>query len=97
MVYVIRKEHFNAAHRLYNPNWTEERAFVGNYQYVGYYKNNVLTTLGPNQVVRSFSYDPGTKKQELIQDSPYINEAVSYYQMASEVLDSGKYKLKKRR
>jgi 6-pyruvoyltetrahydropterin/6-carboxytetrahydropterin synthase len=25
MVYVIRKEHFNAAHRLYNPNWTEEK------------------------------------------------------------------------
>jgi 6-pyruvoyltetrahydropterin/6-carboxytetrahydropterin synthase len=24
MVYVSRKEHFNAAHRLYNPNWTEE-------------------------------------------------------------------------
>jgi 6-pyruvoyltetrahydropterin/6-carboxytetrahydropterin synthase len=25
MVYVSRKEHFNAAHRLYNPNWTEEK------------------------------------------------------------------------
>ncbi len=25
MVYVTRKEHFNAAHRLYNPNWTEEK------------------------------------------------------------------------
>ena len=25
MVYVIRKEHFNAAHRLFNPNWTEEK------------------------------------------------------------------------
>ncbi|MHA8066160.1 6-pyruvoyl trahydropterin synthase family protein [Aquirufa sp. ROCK2-A2] len=25
MVYVIRKEHFNAAHRLYNPNWSEEK------------------------------------------------------------------------
>jgi 6-pyruvoyltetrahydropterin/6-carboxytetrahydropterin synthase len=25
MVHVIRKEHFNAAHRLYNPNWTEEK------------------------------------------------------------------------
>ena len=23
MVYVSRKEHFNAAHKLYNPNWTE--------------------------------------------------------------------------
>lgn len=25
MIYVSRKEHFNAAHKLYNPNWTEER------------------------------------------------------------------------
>jgi 6-pyruvoyltetrahydropterin/6-carboxytetrahydropterin synthase len=25
MVFVSRKEHFNAAHRLYNPNWTEEK------------------------------------------------------------------------
>ncbi len=25
MVYVTRKEHFNAAHRLYNPSWSEEK------------------------------------------------------------------------
>ena len=25
MIYVTRKEHFNAAHRLYNPSWTEEK------------------------------------------------------------------------
>ena len=25
MVYVSRKEHFNAAHKLYNPSWTKER------------------------------------------------------------------------
>lgn len=25
MVYVSRKEHFNAAHKLYNPNWSEEK------------------------------------------------------------------------
>ena len=25
MVYVTRKEHFNAAHRLHNPEWPEER------------------------------------------------------------------------
>ncbi|WP_234733745.1 6-pyruvoyl trahydropterin synthase family protein [Tellurirhabdus bombi] len=25
MVYVTRKEHFNAAHRLYNPMWSEEK------------------------------------------------------------------------
>lgn len=25
MVYVSRKEHFNAAHKLHNPNWSEEK------------------------------------------------------------------------
>lgn len=25
MVYLTRKEHFNAAHRLHNPNWSEEK------------------------------------------------------------------------
>jgi 6-pyruvoyltetrahydropterin/6-carboxytetrahydropterin synthase len=25
MVHVCRKEHFNAAHKLYNPNWTKEQ------------------------------------------------------------------------
>jgi 6-pyruvoyltetrahydropterin/6-carboxytetrahydropterin synthase len=25
MIYISRKEHFNAAHKLYNPNWTREK------------------------------------------------------------------------
>lgn len=25
MIFVSRKEHFNAAHKLYNPNWTKEK------------------------------------------------------------------------
>lgn len=25
MVYLTRKEHFNAAHKLYNPNWSKEK------------------------------------------------------------------------
>jgi len=25
MIHLSRKEHFNAAHKLYNPNWSEER------------------------------------------------------------------------
>ncbi|GAB4246483.1 MAG: 6-carboxytetrahydropterin synthase [Ekhidna sp.] len=27
MIYVNRKEHFNAAHKLYNPRWSEEKNF----------------------------------------------------------------------
>ncbi len=25
LLYITRKEHFNAAHKLYNPNWSEEK------------------------------------------------------------------------
>ncbi len=25
MIYISRQEHFNAAHKLYNPNWSEEK------------------------------------------------------------------------
>lgn len=76
----------------FNENWKEERAFVGNYQYVGFYKDNVLTTLGPNRVVRSFSYDPVIKTQDDLADSPFIDEAASYYQYASELLATGRFK-----
>ena len=27
MIYVSRKEHFNAAHKLYNPSWSKEKNF----------------------------------------------------------------------
>lgn len=27
MIFLTRHEHFNAAHKLYNPNWTEEKNF----------------------------------------------------------------------
>ncbi len=69
---------------------------IGNYQYVGYYKDQILTTLGPNRIVRNFSYNPITKKQKVHKESPFINEAISYYQSASHMLDSGKFKFIKK-
>src|SRR5690606_40845945 len=27
MIYISRKEHFNAAHKLWNPNWSDEKNF----------------------------------------------------------------------
>lgn len=79
---------------LLNSNWSEERAFIGNYQYVGYYTKNVLTTLGPNKIVRNYSFDPQTKQQSALDHSPYLKEAISYYQSASSLLDKGLYKPK---
>lgn len=77
---------------MFNPEWKDERAFVGNYQYVGYYRDQVLTTLGPNQIIRNYSWNPETKVQVALKDSAFIDEAVTYYQLASDKLDSGKYK-----
>ena len=39
---VFRKEHFNAAHRLYNPNWTEEENYriFGKCSYPNYHGHN---------------------------------------------------------
>lgn len=71
---------------------TEERAFIGNYQFVGYYKDKVLTTLGPNRNVRAFTYDPATRKQKDFSPTPSADEAISYYQYASDLLDGGKYR-----
>lgn len=70
---------------------TEERAFIGNYQYVGYYKDHVLTTLGPNRKSRSYTYDPVTKKQKDSAETKFTEEGISYYQYASDLLKSGKY------
>ncbi|MGE3610162.1 MAG: LTA synthase family protein [Bacteriovoracaceae bacterium] len=77
----------------FDPNWQEERAFVGNYQYVGYYKDQVLTTLGPNKKIHNFSYDPETREQKSFDKAPFINEAISFYQVASGKLKNGKYKI----
>lgn len=80
---------------MFNQNWKEERAFVGNYQYVGYYRDQVLTTLGPNKVIRNYHYDPLAKIQEAQKESIFIEEAISHYQVASKMLDKGEFKAKK--
>lgn len=42
LVYITRKEHFNAAHRLYNPTWTDEQneAFFGKCANKNYHGHN---------------------------------------------------------
>jgi phosphoglycerol transferase MdoB-like AlkP superfamily enzyme len=75
----------------FSQNFGEERAFIGNYQYVGLYKDKVLTTLGPNQKVRAYDYDPVLAVQKDRTSSPFIEETISFYQHASNLLTSGNY------
>lgn len=51
MVYLTRKEHFNAAHRLYNPKWSDEQneevfGKCANKNYHGHNYNLYVTVKG---------------------------------------------------
>ncbi|MCX6239368.1 MAG: sulfatase-like hydrolase/transferase, partial [Bacteroidia bacterium] len=64
----------------------DERAFIANYQKLGYIKNDRLTILSPQQKATSYKIDRFTGKinSEPI-DEESLNEAVTYYQSASYV------------
>jgi phosphoglycerol transferase MdoB-like AlkP superfamily enzyme len=64
----------------------EERAFIANYQKLGYIKNDRLTILSPQQKVTSYKIDrfTGAINNQTI-DTESLNEAVTYYQSASFV------------
>lgn len=65
----------------------KERAFVGNYQKLGLFRNNTLTVLSPDKTIQSYK----VKKQTLYsvtydEGNPSeadINDTISYYQSAS--------------
>ena len=71
------------------------RAFISNYQSLGYYKDDTLVVLKPKQVVNTYRIDPitllaspsvGNKKLE--------QEAIAYYQTASRDYKEGYLKAK---
>lgn len=70
-----------------------ERAFISNYQALGYYKNNTLIVLSPKQKVEAYKIDPlsydatPTKINEALE-----NEAIAYYQTASRAYKAGELK-----
>jgi len=62
MVYVIRKEHFNAAHRLFNPAWTEEKnqevfGPCANNNWHGHNFELIVTVKGLPDAETGFVYD----------------------------------------
>jgi 6-pyruvoyltetrahydropterin/6-carboxytetrahydropterin synthase len=61
-VSVFRKEHFNAAHRLHNPNWTDEQneAVFGkcnNYNYHGHNYDLIVKLDGPIDPDTGYVFD----------------------------------------
>jgi phosphoglycerol transferase MdoB-like AlkP superfamily enzyme len=67
-----------------------ERAFVSNYQSLGYLKDGVLTVLSPGRRVDAFRVDPATgASTPMAVDSRLEREAIAYYQTAARTFKLG--------
>jgi len=71
-VAVFRKAHFNAAHRLYNPSWTDEKndavfGLCNNPQWHGHNYELVVKLVGEIDMDTGFVYDLG-KLKEIIKE-----------------------------
>lgn len=64
----------------------EERAFISNYQKLGYIKNERLTILSPQQKITHYKIDAGTGNMNIEPiDHEIENETIVYYQSANYV------------
>ena len=69
---------------LFENNAKSARAFVSNYQELGYYKDNMLIVLSPKQKVATFSVDPVTyAAASAPENMQLVKEAIAYYQTGS--------------
>jgi phosphoglycerol transferase MdoB-like AlkP superfamily enzyme len=78
---------------MFDPGPPAERAFISNYQALGYLKNNMLTVLLPKQVVESYQVDPKTLATTPAPVNPQLlDETIAYYQTASKAFKTGALK-----
>ena len=74
----------------FEPGNQPERAFISNYQELGYLSQDVLTVLLPHRRVESFRIDPKTYAATPAEVAPQqLEEAIAYYQAASRDFKSG--------
>jgi phosphoglycerol transferase MdoB-like AlkP superfamily enzyme len=66
------------------------RAFISNYQELGYLRNNTLTVLLPKRRVESYQIDPLTLAATPTAEQPeLVAEAIAYYQTAARAFKQG--------
>ena len=77
----------------FEPGPDQQRAFISNYQALGYLKDNLLTVLLPKQVVESYQVDPKTLATSPAPvNEQLLKEAIAYYQTASKAFKTGEMK-----
>jgi len=70
------------------------RAFISNYQNLGYYKKDQLIVLKPKRRVEAYRVDPMTlESTPITPDRILVDEAIAYYQTASRAFKRGKLEL----
>jgi len=69
------------------------RAFISNYQELGYLKHGKLTVLSPRQKVETFSISADDEATPIPLDPTLRDEAVSFYQTAFRAYKDGTLKM----
>lgn len=70
-----------------------QRAFISNYQELGYYKNNTLIVLSPKRKSEAYRVDPITMESiPAAMDQMLLKEAIAYYQTAARAYKHGELK-----
>jgi phosphoglycerol transferase MdoB-like AlkP superfamily enzyme len=78
---------------IFEPGAAPQRAFISNYQALGYMKDDILTVLLPKQVVESYKVDPKTMLTTATAVNEQLrDEAIAYYQTASKAFKTGELK-----
>lgn len=76
---------------IFEPGPPPQRAFISNYQELGYLRDNKLTVLLPKRRVQSFDINPVTLDATPAPiDDKLLAEAIAYYQSASADFRSGR-------
>jgi phosphoglycerol transferase MdoB-like AlkP superfamily enzyme len=69
-----------------------DRAFVANYQTLGYLRGDRLVTLQPKRKVHAFRVDGSGNIVAPVEDRAMVEEAAAFYQSASALFRSGLYR-----
>jgi phosphoglycerol transferase MdoB-like AlkP superfamily enzyme len=78
---------------VFEPGAPAQRAFISNYQALGYLKDNILTVLLPKQTVESYQVDPKTMASTPAPVNTQLrDEAIAYYQTAAKAFKTGELK-----
>ena len=78
---------------LFEQRQENRRAFISNYQELGYLKAGKLVVLGPKQRVDTFRIDVNGDATPTAPDPRLRNEAVAYYQTAFKAFKEGALKM----